>query len=124
MKNSTLINLCVVTLILVFVSGCAVHSRRTITSTHWGGTDGPAMAKPAEGGQQGETAGPGAPASGKDMTLYVGYAEFTTASNAVTGSGPTTERSAVRICKLHEDNSLECSENKNLNKMLNPHLQK
>jgi hypothetical protein len=60
----------------------------------------------------------------KKMTLYVAYQEQVTSKNLLTGDQTgRVMRSRVRICKLEQDNSLQCDESQELNKMLNPHLQ-
>ncbi|QDG50759.1 hypothetical protein FIV42_08450 [Persicimonas caeni] len=60
----------------------------------------------------------------EDMTLYIAYYEHITTENMLNGETNTAAiRSHLRICQLQEDNSLQCSENKELNKMLNPHMQ-
>jgi hypothetical protein len=180
---------------IFFMSGCGFfkkESRRIITDTHWGGTQGPTLAqkaKPApkpqpapdpkaaeegddaaaegaegaektegdkgaektegaegaektegaEGAQSNEmadtdsqatasTANIGSaspkPSADKSMTLYVAYQEAVTSKNLLTGKqSGALMKSQVRVCKLQKDNSLQCNENKKLNRMLNPHLE-
>lgn len=73
------------------------------------------------------SAGPvGATASGQDeerMTLYIAYQEAMTTTTIVDDEGSTTMKSQLRMCLLQPDNSLDCSENPELNRMLNPHLE-
>ncbi len=61
----------------------------------------------------------------KNMTLYIAYYEHTTIQNNLTGDKAAAPvKSHLRICQLEEDNSLTCSENPELERMLNPHLQR
>lgn len=60
----------------------------------------------------------------ENMTLYIAYYEHITTENMLNGETSTAAvKSHLRICQLQEDNSLQCSENPELQKMLNPHMQ-
>ena len=180
MRTRALLNAALIAAVSIFfVSGCGFmkqESRRIITDTHWGGTEGPTLAqktqpapKPApepavdeaaegddaeqaegddaeqaEGAEAADSAesdevadtekqatastanfGSAAPKTSgeQNMTLYVAYQEAVTSKNLLTGDqSGMLMKSQVRICKLQEDNSLQCDESKELNQMLNPHL--
>lgn len=66
---------------------------------------------------------PAGAANDDEMTLYVAYIETVSTQTPISDDDESAlVRSLMRFCTLKADNSLDCRENEELNRMLNPHL--